>query len=331
MLDKGVRRQLEEAVAALKSGGIVAFPTETVYGLGADAGNREAVKKIFAIKGRPADHPLIVHIGDAGLLENWARDIPQTAWALAEYFWPGPLTMILRRQSGVLSEVTGGQETVGLRMPSHPIALELLRGFGGGVAAPSANRFGRISPTLAEHVRAELGDRVDLIIDGGSCQVGVESTIVDLTSGTPVVLRPGSVTISTISEVLGKEILVGRKGSSMVRVPGTLDSHYAPDMPLRILPVDLLQLEAIRLSERGLKVALMARSELLLNRSSSGNIGNYKMPSDPEGYAHDLYATLHRISGENFDCILVEALPLDDSWQGIADRLTRAASLLPTA
>ncbi|HYS50590.1 MAG TPA: L-threonylcarbamoyladenylate synthase, partial [Burkholderiales bacterium] len=178
-------------MAILRRGGLVAFPTETVYGLGADASNPAAVARIYEVKGRPAGHPVIVHIGDIGQLARWARDIPEAATKLATHFWPGPLTLVLRRAPGVGSQLSGGQDTIGLRVPGHPVALQLLREFGGGIAAPSANRFGRISPTAAEHVRSDLASEVELILDGGACEIGIESTIVDLSRGRPVLLRPG--------------------------------------------------------------------------------------------------------------------------------------------
>jgi L-threonylcarbamoyladenylate synthase len=193
---------IQQAAQLLRKGRLVAVPTETVYGLGADATNPEAIKKIFAAKGRPADHPLIVHIPDASYLNAWAVDIPDSALILAERFWPGPLTLVLKKQPDVPLEVTGGQETIALRVPNHPVALNLLKVFGGGIAAPSANRFCRISPTQASHVAEELGDKVDLILDGGACQVGLESTIVDLSSGNPKLLRPGQIGKAEIEELL---------------------------------------------------------------------------------------------------------------------------------
>ena len=195
--------QLDEAVAVLKRGGLVAFPTETVYGLGADAGNPAAIGKLYAAKGRPADHPVIVHVAGMANLDEWAREISPIARRLAQRFWPGPLTLILKRVPGVSDAVTGGQDTVGLRIPSHPVAHALLEKFGGGIAAPSANRFGRVSATLAEHVRREFGDAVDFVFDGGECDVGIESTIVDATGAAPVLLRPGHITARDIEQAAG--------------------------------------------------------------------------------------------------------------------------------
>ena len=191
---------IEQAADLLHRGKLVAIPTETVYGLGADASNPEAVAKIFQAKGRPADHPLIVHLAYASQMKDWAEEVPDSALRLASAFWPGPLTMILRKKASVPAVVTGGQETVALRVPDNPVALWLLRVFGGGIAAPSANRFGRISPTTAQHVAEELGDAVDCILDGGPCTVGVESTIIDLTDQQPTILRPGRITRSQLEE-----------------------------------------------------------------------------------------------------------------------------------
>ena len=232
--------EIARAAAILRAGGLVAFPTETVYGLGADASNAQAVAKIFAAKGRPQDHPLIVHLAGVDWLPQWAREIPPAAHKLAAAFWPGPLTLILKRAAGVPDCVTGGQDSVGLRIPGHPVALELLRAFAGeeggrrfsGIAAPSANKFGRISPTSAEHVRAELGASVDAVLDGGECEVGIESTIVDLSRGRAVLLRPGQLTAAQIAAVLGWE--VEAPDAAAPRAPGALASHYAPRTPIRV-------------------------------------------------------------------------------------------------
>lgn len=193
----------EIAAQKLREGGLVAFPTETVYGLGADAENERAVGRLFAVKGRPTNHPLIVHLASASELPRWAARVPESARRLAETCWPGPLTLLLEKSARVPDATTGGLSTVGLRVPAHPLALELLRRFGGAIAAPSANRFGRVSPTRAEHVLSDLGDDIDALLDGGECQVGLESTIVDLTRPVPIVLRPGGVTIERLESLLG--------------------------------------------------------------------------------------------------------------------------------
>ncbi|MFZ1244693.1 MAG: L-threonylcarbamoyladenylate synthase, partial [Azonexus sp.] len=240
-----VATDYSRAVALLRAGELVAFPTETVYGLGADAANPVAVAKIFAAKGRPADHPLIVHIAGHDAVDHWAEQVPDVAWELMETFWPGPLTLILKKQAWVPDAVTGGQNTVGLRVPGHPVALDLLRAFAAvagehaGIAAPSANRFGRISPTTADHVREELGDRVPLILDGGSCKVGIESTIVDCSRGEPVVLRPGHIAPTHLEAVLGRRpAIVTAAGAP--RVSGSLAAHYAPQTPMRLVPAERL-------------------------------------------------------------------------------------------
>jgi len=315
----GSRERIARAAALLRAGGVVAFPTETVYGLGADASNEEALRRIFAIKGRPADHPLIVHLADARQMPEWAHDIPAAAYGLAERFWPGPLTLILRRQPWVSPLVTGGQNTIALRIPSHPVALALLGAFGGGVAAPSANRFGRVSPTCAEHVRRELGDGPDLILEGGACSVGIESTIVALTGGAPVVLRPGCIRPEALEEATGESVgLSGR--SRTVRVPGMLASHYAPETPLRLAQGDQLPALAAVLSAEGKRVAVMALSGF---RSATGE--TVAMPSDPAGYGRDLYAVIRMLDGGQHDVILVERPPRERAWLAVNDRLQRAS------
>lgn len=316
---------IERAVALLRRGELIAFPTETVYGLGADALNVEAVNKVFAAKGRPADHPLIVHLPHADALTQWARDIPREAIALARAFWPGPLTLILEREDCVPDVVTGGQDTVGLRVPNHPLALELLRAFGSGIAAPSANRFGRISPTTAQHVHEELGDRVSLVLDGGACDVGIESTILDLSRGTPVILRPGAIGVEAIAAVIGRTpALRGKEGSDNApRVSGSLAGHYAPCTPLRIVAPATLRdvLKAMRHSGR--PCGVLAHSLVPL----AGEPYAWRMlPADPAGYAHDLYRTLRELDGAGLATIVVEALPSDPAWDAVNDRLRRAAT-----
>ena len=217
---------LARAVELLRHGGVIALPTETVYGLAANAEDELAVRRVFAIKGRPATHPLIVHLAHADDLKSWVRHVPEEAQRLARAFWPGPLTLVLPRSARATDAVTGGQDTVAVRVPQHPVARLVLAALGGGVAAPSANRFGRVSPTTADHVRADLGSDVDLVLDGGLCSVGVESTIVDVSQGEPAVLRPGGLAVEEIERVLGRSVPV--RTSSTVRVSGSLASHYAP-------------------------------------------------------------------------------------------------------
>ena len=327
--------ELTHAVELLQAGELVAFPTETVYGLGADAANPEAVAKIFAAKGRPADHPLIVHLPGAGYLDRWARDIPAVAWELAEAFWPGPLTLILKRAPEVPYAVTGGQETVGVRVPAHPLALDLLHAYalaGGGrggmcgVAAPSANRFGRISPTDAAHVREELGDAVALVLDGGPCQVGIESTIIDLSRDDSILrlLRPGHITPEQIAAVIGvmPELpAITQTGADTPRVSGSLDAHYAPLTPMRVATGEQLPALLKALKDDGKSFGLLARSP------QSGLVPKHvlrQLPGDPEGYARGLYAALRELDQLGNELIVVEAIPTDPAWTAVADRLRRA-------
>ena len=312
------KRQVNEAAGVLRAGGLVAFPTETVYGLGADARNLEAVKKIFAAKGRPADHPVIVHLFSADALTAWAREVPETAHRLTEAFWPGPLTLILKRTEGVPDAVTGGQGTVGLRVPGHPLALALLEAFGGGVAAPSANRFGRVSPTRAEHVRAELDGAVDMILDGGPCEVGLESTILDLSTPAPRLLRPGGVTVERLEAVLETSLNLG--GGS-VRAPGTLKSHYAPTTPTFIVPAE--ELTAYLEQHLNKKLGVLARRP---QPEAYAGIFWKTLPNTPEGFGRDLYATLRELDESGIERIIVEAPPEGDAWLAVRDRLARAAT-----
>jgi len=302
----------------LKRGGLVAFPTETVYGLGADASNPAAVARIYAAKGRPADHPVIVHLGDQGQVALWAREVPDSAKKLIARYWPGPLTLVLRRAHGVGDYLTGSQDTIGLRMPGHPIALELLHEFGGGIAAPSANRFGRVSPTTAEHVRNDLGDEVDLILDGGPCEVGIESTIVDLSRGAPALLRPGRISTEDIAATLG--FAPEPMGRGAPRAPGTLESHYAPRQPMRLVASSQWS-EAIRAASARLGV-LALRSQTEQDSSTMW----IDAPREPLGYAHDLYANLRALDASGCDEILVEAPPATADWAAVLDRLNRARS-----
>src|SRR5215467_14550540 len=249
--------EIETAVQALRDGELVAFPTETVYGLGANAQNPAAVRRVFELKGRPPDHPVIVHLDSPRYLHRWVRDVPESAARLAEVFWPGPLTMVMRRAANVHDVITGGQDTIAIRVPSHPMAQQLLTAFGGGIAAPSANRYGRLSPTRAEHVREELGDAVRVILDGGECQIGLESTIVSFEGQNVRLLRPGGVTAAQIRQVVG-ELLIGADLESP-RVPGNTPSHYAPTTPMSIVPSGEVDRHAASLSEGGRRVAVLAQ------------------------------------------------------------------------
>lgn len=318
----------QRAVDLLVAGELVAIPTETVYGLGADAANPAAVGKIFAAKGRPADHPLIVHVAGHDAVGHWAEQVPDFAWELMEAFWPGPLTLILKKQPWVPDAVTGGQATVGLRVPGHPVALELLRRFAAvrgdhaGIAAPSANRFGRISPTTAAHVAEELGERVPLILDGGPCPVGIESTIIDCSRGQPVVLRPGHISPAHLAAVLGQPPRI-ETSQGAPRVSGSLEAHYAPSTPLRLVAGERLLdfLNAQR--HRGGHCAVLSPNQ----PPQAGMPHAWRLlPADPVGYAHDLYAALRDMDHAGVDLIVVEALPAGAEWAAVADRLRRAAA-----
>ena len=302
-----------EAAAALRRGEVIGLPTETVYGLAADASNPAAVACVFALKGRPADHPLIVHLGGDTQLDAWACDVPAAARILAARFWPGPLTLVLPRAAHVLDAVTGGQDTVALRMPAHPLARAVLAAFGGGLAAPSANRFGRISPTRPEHVRAEFGDAVACILDGGPCAVGIESTIVDLSGATPRILRPGAITRGMLQAALGVPVEEGTRSDSP-RVSGALPSHYAPTTPLALLDTAAL---TRRLGEPGTLVL----SYSLEVPAAAG----LRLPADAAGYAQGLYAALRALDARGARRLLVEQPPEGPAWAGVRDRLQRAA------
>ncbi|MBL8497008.1 threonylcarbamoyl-AMP synthase [Nitrosomonas sp. JL21] len=318
---------IEEAAARLRAGGTVAFPTETVYGLGADVTNPAAIKKIYSIKQRPAEHPLIVHIGNISQLSYWAEEIPESAWTLAHHFWPGPLTLILQRSSRIPDCVTGGQHTVGLRMPAHPIALALLNALGPqkALAAPSANRFGRISPTTAEHVRQELGSTVDLILDGGACEVGLESTIVSFHDRLPHILRPGGITLSALETAL-ESPFISTTADPAIRTSGSLPSHYAPATPLRIHSTELIGQHVSALGIQNLRVLIMTWSEIELGAlRAHASIQIHSMPRDPVLYGRQLYATLRHFDQAGFDYLLVEAPPDHPDWLAIIDRLQRAS------
>ncbi|MGJ7916351.1 L-threonylcarbamoyladenylate synthase [Massilia sp. LXY-6] len=321
---------IDAAARALEAGSLVAFPTETVYGLGADAENPAAVAAIYAAKGRPQDHPVIVHVAPGAALDYWCAEIPSEARQLADAFWPGPLTMILKRAPNIPDAVSGGQDTVGIRCPSHPVAIRLLQAFKGGrggVAAPSANKFGHVSPTTAQHVRDEFGadPRIAAVLDGGQSEVGIESTIVDLsrlaTHG-PVLLRPGHISAESIAAVIDRmPVRPDALGAdpSAPRASGTLESHYAPHTPVAMQDTATLAATLERLHGAGRKVALIHYSALPPVHAEVA------LPPTPEGFAHALYAALRTMDGAGADLILVEAPPQDGAWLGVNDRLRRAA------
>lgn len=297
------RPDIARAAEVLRQGGLVAFPTETVYGLGADARNDVALERLYRVKGRPRSHPLIVHLENASRLSDWAVDPGPLALRLADLFWPGPLTLVLRRGRGVSDAVTGGQETVAVRVPGHPLALELLRVFGGGIAAPSANRFGRVSPTTADHVRQDLGGDVDLVLDGGPCRIGVESTIVNLTSGGPEILRPGGVPREDLESALG--VPVPLRGDGAVRVPGVLESHYAPRARVEVHPEADLKARSELLASQGRTVAELTRADIAADR---------------------LYAALRRADADGVDVVLAPRPEGKGLGLAVADRLRKAAA-----
>lgn len=295
------------AVAALRAGDLVAFPTETVYGLGADARNPDALRKVYALKGRPATHPLILHLPSSESLAQWVAAVPAAAATLAERFWPGPLTLVLPRAAQVSDVLTGGQDTVAVRVPSHPIARALLAAFGSGIAAPSANRYGRVSPTSAAHVREEFPAGL-LVLEGGDCEVGLESTIVSLTGKAPRLLRPGSISRAAIEAALGMPLATD--DGRAPRVPGSTPQHYAPSTPLELVPAGALAAAEAAAAARGERVATLACAR----------------GADAAEYGRRLYAELRRLDKSGASRILVESVPDSPEWEAVRDRLTRAAA-----
>jgi L-threonylcarbamoyladenylate synthase len=320
---------IEQAAQALAAGELVAFPTETVYGLGADATSEEAVAKIFAAKGRPSDHPLIVHVPDAAAVATFASDVPAFAGKLMQAFWPGPLTLILRRRGGMAAAAAGGQNSIGLRCPAHPVAHALLLACARrappvrGLAAPSANKFGRVSPTTAEHVRAEFGDGL-LVLDGGPCRVGIESTIVDCTRGTPVLLRPGVLTRSEIEAACGQPLRSpAQLPDQAPRASGTLESHYAPNAAVRLMDAQALQTALDLLGPGAAGLAIYSRA---IMQTRSGQVVRRRMPDDAAETARQLFAVLREFDAQGVRLIWVETPPPDPEWEGVRDRLQRASA-----
>ena len=317
------------AVQALQAGELVGFPTETVYGLGADAASDAAVAKIFAAKGRPSDHPLIVHVPDTAAALAFAADVPPFARRLMDAFWPGPLTVILPRRSGLAAAAAGGQDSVGLRCPSHPACLALLRACVAaqppvlGVAGPSANRFGRVSPTTAAHVQAEFGDAL-LVLDGGPCDVGIESAIVDCTRARPVLLRPGVLTRAQLAAACGQAVLLpGEAGQDAPRASGTLEAHYAPRARVRLMDAKALQTALDVLGPQASRIGVWSRATL---RAGAGGVLRRNMPDEPVEAARLLFAVLRDFDDQGVQLIWVEAPPPDPAWDGVRDRLQRAAA-----
>jgi L-threonylcarbamoyladenylate synthase len=321
------------ATDCIRSGGLLGLPTETVYGLAANADDDAAVAQIFKAKGRPADHPLIVHVADASAVAHYASEVPEFARQLMHAFWPGPLTLILPRQPGIANATAGGNPTIGLRCPSHPVAQALLNALKDksvpmpvwGVAAPSANQFGRVSPTTAAHVQGEFGNDL-LILDGGACDVGIESTIIDCSRGQPVLLRPGAITPEQVQAVCGVKVVskdeLSMLSASTPKASGTLESHYAPRARVRLM--DALQLQAaLRGAEAGPGVAVWHRSPMDL---PAAEVLSQRMPSDPVLAARQLFAVLRAFDFQGVLQIWIESPPSAAEWDGVRDRLQRAAS-----
>ena len=327
ILDGALPDSIATAAQALRSGALLGLPTETVYGLAADASNDAAVAQIFAAKGRPADHPLIVHVADATGIAHFSHEVPAFAQALVDAFWPGPLTLILPRLPGVAAAATGGQDSVGMRCPAHPVAQAVLRAAATlgvwGVAAPSANRFGRVSPTTAQHVQEELGAEL-LVLDGGPCAVGIESTIIDCTRGVPVLLRPGAISRAQIAAACGVPPLSKEDlPEHTPRASGTLVSHYAPQAKVRLMDAQALQAGLEVLGADATHLAVYARAPM---RSASSAVLLRHMPHDPAAAAQELFATLRSLDDAGVRLIWIETPPDTPDWEGVRDRLQRAAA-----
>jgi L-threonylcarbamoyladenylate synthase len=327
----GVNPLIDNAIHILRAGGLVAFPTETVYGLGADATNPAAIAKIFAAKGRPATNPLIVHVADATVARRYAAAWPTVAEKLAQAFWPGPLTLVVPKSDAIVPAVTAGRGTVGLRSPDHPLALELLRAFDGPVAAPSANRSNRISPTTAEHVRKDLGDRVDLILDGGPSRVGIESTVLDVSGTAPAILRLGGVSRQQIEAVIGPVAVAAGivDHATAATSPGQQAVHYAPLTPTYRFDVGEANHVAAWCRDHPATPAVILRighpaEHDVIGRAASAKHRTVPLPNDPEAYAHHMYAALHAADAPGADRIWVEMPPVDEAWSAVRDRLMRA-------
>jgi L-threonylcarbamoyladenylate synthase len=314
-------QDLARAIAVLARGGLVAFPTETVYGLGADATSDAAVARIFAAKGRPRAHPVIVHLPAEARLDDWAIEVPEVARRLAAAVWPGPLTMILRKGPRVAAAVTGGGDTVGLRVPAHPLAQALLAGFGGAIAAPSANRFGAVSPTTADHVAGDLGDAVDYLVDGGACEVGVESTIIDLSRGRAVLLRPGGLAREQIEPITGP---LAAADAAAPAAPGTLASHYAPRARVVATAPEDVPAAVATAAARGAKVAVLAPAAAFTAWPALPAVA-LRMPDDLAGIARGLYAALRDLDAAGIDVVIAALPPAAGLGEAVADRLRRAA------
>ena len=341
IIDGSNPASIAQAADVIAAGGLVGLPTETVYGLAADAANEAAVANIFTAKGRPSEHPLIVHVADAESSRRFAADIPAFAQKLMDAFWPGPLTLILPRRPEIAAAAAGGQNSVGLRCPSHPVALALLKACAErgihGLAAPSANLFGRVSPTTAAHVQGEFGDEL-LILNGGACTVGIESTIVDCSRGVPVLLRPGVLTATQIEYACGQNLLLNNEQprqeirrleadlmplEAAPRASGMLESHYAPKAKLRLMDAKALQTALDILGADAKNIAVYSRAQM---QSASTNLIFRRMSDDAPKAAQQLFATLRELDQPDIKLIWVETPPEDQVWDGVRDRVTRAAA-----
>jgi L-threonylcarbamoyladenylate synthase len=316
-------KAIKIAAALLAEEKLVAMPTETVYGLAGSARSPSAIQKIYTLKGRPATNPLIIHLSNPAAISDWAIHIPKAAYKLAKQFWPGPLTLVLPRHPEIMLSVTGGQETVALRVPNHPIALALLQEFNGGLAAPSANRTGRISPTTIDHVHAEFQEDIDYYLDGGPCDIGIESTIVYLADSEVIILRKGKITQQVLEETLGQTVLAKNVFESGVQTPGSSASHYAPEHPLFLLPLNTLleKLAGFIAENKTVAVLSFSKKPAMLSNQVLWLAAN----PDASIYASHLYNALRKLDNCDPDCILVETPPAGAEWEAIHDRLQRAS------
>lgn len=307
---------VDRTVRSLLDGDCVALPTETVYGLAADAGNEQAVKAIFAAKGRPSDHPLIVHLSSPAQLRQWAKTVPDIAWQLADAFWPGPLTLLLNKADHVSAAVTGGLPTIALRVPAHPLFQEVLKQSGLGLAAPSANRYKKLSPTTAKQVARGMAGHIKAVLDGGPCEFGLESTIVDVTRDTATILRAGPISRAMLEDVLMSPVAAPENHN--VAVPGNVEAHYQPDVPLRLATLENLE----ECDDPDAGFLIWSESALLAVPSERAVL---RMPENPSDYGRKLYAVLSELSDQGVSKILVETPPEEPAWSAINDRLRRAA------
>ena len=328
ILDGASPEAITQAVQAISAGQLLGLPTETVYGLAADAARPDAVARIFAAKGRPSNHPLIVHVADADGVAHFARDVPAFAQRLMAAFWPGPLTLILPRRLDVGEATAGGQDSIGVRCPSHPVAQAVLQALAlatppvWGLAAPSANQFGRVSPTTAAHVAGEFGDSL-LVLDGGPCGVGIESTIVDCTRGAPVLLRPGAISRAQVEAACGQRLQGDAALGEAPRASGTLEAHYAPAAKVRLMHAKALQTSLDLLGAEAAHIAVYARTPL---RMLSSQVLLRRMPDDAQATAQQLFSALRDFDTQNVKLIWVESVPDTAEWDGVRDRLQRAAA-----